>query len=266
MGPAIAGLLIKQVGIGECFLLNAISVIPVTLALIFMNKSELKPNAIVERERGQIREGLRYVASVPVLRTLLIMMGVIGTLQYNFQVILPLLAKETFGGDAGSFGLMGAILGVGMFAGAMSNAAFGRSSRKVLLGAGFTLGTMSLLISLAPSFWLACLLMIPLGAASMAFLANVNSTLQLNSADSMRGRVMAIYFVLFLGSTPIGAPIVGFVAESFSPRAALMLGACATLAGCLYGLRRLPALGDGGETTPDAERETATQEPALQSN
>lgn len=264
MGPALAGLLIQQVGIGECFLLNAVSVVPVTLALIFMNRSELDPTAIVERQQGQIREGLRYVRSVPVLKTLLIMMAVIGTLQYNFQVILPLLAKETFGGDAGDFGIMGAILGVGMFVGAMSNAAFGRSSRKVLLGAGFSLGTMGVLISAAPTFLVACLLMIPLGAASMAFLANVNSTLQLSSDDAMRGRVMALYFVLFLGSTPIGAPIVGFVAESFSPRAALLLGASATLAACLYGWVRLPRIGGSSPEPADEERETTTQEPAFQ--
>lgn len=266
MGPALAGLLIQQVGIGECFLVNAVSVVPVTLALIFMNRGELDPTGIVGRQRGQIREGLRYVRSIPVLKTLLIMMAVIGTLQYNFQVILPLLAKETFGGDAGDFGIMGAVLGVGMFIGAMSNAAFGRSSRRVLLGAGFTLGTMGVLIAAAPTFLIACLLMIPLGAASMAFLANVNSTLQLNSDDSMRGRVMAIYFVLFLGSTPIGAPIVGFVAESFSPRAALLLGASATLAACLYGWARLPQLGGSPRATAPPQSETTSQEPAFQSS
>lgn len=266
MGPALAGLLIQRVGIGECFLVNAFSFVPVTLALIFMDRSELDPTGIVGRQHGQIREGLRYVRSVPVLKTLLIMMAVIGTLQYNFQVILPLLAKETFGGDAGAFGLMGAILGVGMFLGAMSNAAFGRASRNVLLGAGFTLGAMSLLIAAAPTFVVACILMIPLGAASMAFLANVNSTLQLSSDDSMRGRVMAIYFVLFLGSTPIGAPIVGFVAETFSPRAALLLGASATLAACVYGFMKLPHLGTPRRPWGDEEAETATQEPALQSS
>lgn len=266
MGPALAGLLIQRVGIGECFLLNAISFVPVTLALIFMKRSELDPTGIVGRQRGQIREGLLYVRSVPILKTLLVMMAVIGTFQYNFQVILPLLARETFGGDAGAFGLMGAILGLGMFVGAMTNAAFGRASRKVLLGAGFTLGTMSLLIAAAPTFAIACLLMIPLGAASMAFLANVNSTLQLSSDDSMRGRVMAIYFVLFLGSTPIGAPIVGFVAESFSPRAALLLGATATLAASIYGLSRLPQLGPPSPGPGQEEGETVTQEPAFQSS
>ena len=268
IGPAVAGLLIAEVGIGECFLLNAASFIPITLALAFMNKDELNPTGLVEKQRGQIREGLRYAASVPVVRTLLVMMAVIGTLEYNFQVILPLFAKVTFGGDARTFGMLGAVLGVGMFTGALTNAAFGRSSRKLLLGAGFSLGALTLLLAIAPTLWLAAVLMVPLGAASMAFLATMNSTLQLTAADSMRGRIMAIYFVLFLGSTPVGAPIVGFVAETFSPRIALAVGAVATLSACLYGYLRLPPLEQGQDEGrhPEEPDETATREPALQSH
>ena len=239
IGPAVAGFMIYRVGIGECFLINAVSFVPVSVALMIMNRSELNPTERVEQKPGQIREGLRYVASVPVLRTLLIMMAVIGMLQYNFHVILPVLAKETFAGNAQTFGLLGAILGIGMFTGSLTNAAFGKPTRKLLLGAGFMLGTMTLLVAISPSLWLAAVLMIPLGASSMAFLATMNSTLQLNSSDEMRGRVMALYFVLFLGSTPIGAPIVGWVGEVFDPRAALALGGIATIAGCVYGLVRL---------------------------
>ncbi len=265
MGPAVAGFLIDGVGIGQCFLLNALSVIPVTLALVTMNQGELDPTGIVEQRKGQIRDGLSYVAGHAVLRPLLIMMAVIGTLQYNFQVVLPVFAKQTFGGDAKTFGLMGAVVGIGMFAGAMTSATFGRSSRAVLLGAGFSLGSMSLLLSLAPTLPVAMMLLVPLGAASMAFIATMNATLQLNAADAMRGRVMAIYFVLFLGSTPIGAPIVGWVAETFSPRAALALGAGATISACIYGFHRLPVLG-GDAVEGVAIREEASPEPALQSN
>lgn len=265
IGPAVAGLLIAEVGIGECFLVNAASFIPITIALTFMNKAQLNPTGQVARQRGQIREGLRYVASVPVVRTLLVMMAVIGTLEYNFQVILPLFARVTFEGDAKTFGMLGAVLGIGMFIGALTNAAFGRSSRKVLLGAGFSLGTLTLLLAIAPTLWLAALLMVPLGASSMAFLATMNSTLQLTSSDAMRGRVMAIYFVLFLGSTPVGAPIVGFVAETFSPRTALALGAVATICACAYGYRRLPPLeGPKDEAERSEASETAAAEPALQ--
>lgn len=265
MGPALAGFLIAGVGIGQCFLVNAASVVPVTLALMFMKRDELQPSGIVEKERGQIREGLRYAASVPVLRTLLIMMAVIGTLEYNFHVILPVFAKQTFDGDAKTFGLLGAVLGVGMFIGAMTNAAFGRSSRNRLLGAGFSLGVMTMLLAAAPNIVVAAILMIPLGASSMAFLATINSTLQLNASDAMRGRIMALYFVLFLGSTPIGAPIVGWVAETFSPRAALALGATATLLGCAYGFRRLPSLEAPEEAEARRGKEAGPEEPVLQS-
>lgn len=263
IGPAVAGLLIDQVGIGECFLLNAASFLPVTLALWTMNLGELRPSGRVASSRGQIREGLRYVASVPVLRTLLIVMAVVGTLQYNFQVILPLLARVTFDGGAKVLGLLGAMTGVGMFIGSLSNAAFGRSTRRFLLSAGISLGLMTLLVSVAPSLVLAALLLVPLGAASMAFLATMNSTLQLTSSDEMRGRVMALYFVLFLGSTPIGAPIVGWVAETFSPRAALALGGIATLSACLYGYLRLPQLGlSASGRIPSSPEDDLRREPA----
>lgn len=266
LGPATAGLLIDQVGIGQCFLLNAASFVPVTLALWTMKLAELRPSGLVERQKGQVREGLRYVASVPVLKTLLIMMAVVGTLQYNFQVILPLLARETFDGGAKVLGLLGAMTGVGMFIGSLSNAAFGRSTRRFLLGAGISLGTMTLLVSVAPSLLLAVVLLVPLGAASMAFLATMNSTLQLTASDDMRGRVMALYFVLFLGSTPIGAPIVGWVAEAFDPRAALALGGLATLGACLYGYLKLPQLGLGAGAGPrTAADDDLLREPAEES-
>ena len=234
-GPAIAGLLISFVGIGECFLVNVISFVPITVALLTMDRSALITGVPVERGPQQVREGLRYVATVPMLKTLLIIMAIVGTLQYNFQVILPLLAKETFHGGAATFGLLGAAIGVGMFAGSLTSAAFGRPSRKLLLLAGGSLGIFTLLVSVAPTLWLAALLLLPLGASSMAFLTTMNSTLQLTSSDQMRGRVMALYFVLFLGSTPIGAPIVGWVAETLSPRASFALGGLATLAACGYG-------------------------------
>lgn len=255
MGPAAAGFMIDGIGIGECFLVNAVSFIPITFALATMNRSELQPSNAVEQRRGQVREGLRYVRSVPVLTTLLVMMAVIGTLEYNWQVILPVLAEDTFAGDAKTLGVLGAVLGVGMFLGSLTNAAFGRPERRVLVGAGFALGVTTLLIAASPNVVVAGALMIPLGAASMAFLATMNSTLQLTASDEMRGRVMAIYFVLFLGSTPIGAPIVGWISEAFDPRAALAVGGIATIAGSIYGLVKLPPL-----MHDEARREAAAAE------
>ena len=253
IGPVVAGFLIEGVGIGQCFLLNALTFIPVTVALVRMDQNQLRLSGKVEGKPGQIREGLRYVLSVPTLKTVLGIMAFVGMLQYNFQVILPLLAKQTFSGGAATLGFLGAALGVGMFVGSITSAAVGRPTRKVLLTAGFALGSLTLLVAAAPTLWLAALLMIPLGAASMGFLATMNTTLQLNSSDAMRGRVMALYFVLVLGTTPIGAPIIGGVAETITPRAARAVGGITTLLSCTYGYLKLPVIGLGGHEELDVE-------------
>jgi MFS family permease len=242
MGPAIAGFLITWVGIGQCFLLNVISFVPIVFALVTMNPDELTRSMPIEQRRGQVLAGLRYVAQAPVLKTLLVIMAIVGTLQYNFQVILPVLARDTFDGNAADLGMLGAAIGIGMFIGSLTSATFGRPSHRLLLIAGASLGTFTLAVAAAPTQWAAMLLLVPLGASSMAFLATMNSTLQLTSSDEMRGRVMALYFVLFLGSTPIGAPIVGWVAEAFSPRASFALGGLATLVACAYGYLSLARL------------------------
>jgi MFS family permease len=262
LGPAVAGFMIAGVGIGPCFLVNAVSFLPIIAVLMFMRRGELMISGNVERSKGQVREGLRYALSVPVLRTLLTMMAIVGTLQYNFQVILPVLAKETFSGDARTLGLLGAVLGVGMFCGSIGTAAFGKSTRKTLVYSGFALGIVTLIVAVSPTLWIAAAVMIPLGAASMVFLTTMNSTLQLTSSDQMRGRVMAIYFVLFLGSTPIGAPIVGWVAETFNARASLALGGFATIAACFYGYYKLRAIGRTDQATiarMDEPSETALE-------
>ena len=240
IGPAVAGILIAGVGIGECFLVNTVSFVPVTIALLRMDRSALRPTEKVQGGPGQVREGLRYVLGQPVLRAILGIMAIVGTLQYNFVVVLPVLARDTFNGTATTFAALGAALGVGMFAGSMLSAAVGRPTRRVLLAAGFGLGAMSIALAAAPSVIAAALLLMPLGAASMAFLATMNATLQLNSSDAMRGRVMALYFVLFLGTTPIGAPVIGWIAETIDARAALAVGGVATLIACTYGGLRLP--------------------------
>ena len=238
-GPAIAGLLIAWVDVGPVFLINAFTYIPVTIALMAMRQDELLRMPRAQRARGQVRDGFRYAMSTPILRTVLTIMAVVGTLQYNFHILISLLAKDTFGGDATEFGLLGAVLGGGMLLGSLTSAAVGRNGRRLLVGAGTALGVCSLLVAAAPNIYIAGAVMIPLGAASMLFLTTMNSTLQLNSSDEMRGRVMALYFVLFLGSTPIGAPIIGWVAEAVDPRAALALGGTATLGTMIYAASKL---------------------------
>lgn len=259
LGPAIAGVLIAAVGIGPCFLINSVSFIPVTIALIFMNKEELEPLDRVQRDKGQVREGFRYVLSKPILRTLLTIIAVVGTLEYNFQVLLPVIAKQTFGGNAQTLGIIGAVMGVGMLAGSLGNAAFGKPSALVLTRAGLSLGFFTLLLAIAPNLFTACLVLIPLGMSSMAFLATLNASLQLNTSDEMRGRVMALYFVLFLGSTPIGAPIVGWLAEAFDPRVALAVGGLATIGASAWGARKLEGMPEP-KRSPEPLPATALQE------
>jgi MFS family permease len=242
LGPAVAGILIATIGTGPCFLINAVSFIPVLIALWAMRGSELNTTEPVARAKGQIREGLRYAASVPILRTLLLMMVVIGTLTYNFHVILPLLARFTFHGGAKTYGILSAFVGVGMLTGSLLSASRVHPTLRFLLISGFSLGFFIVVASLAPTFPLELVAMIPVGASSMAFVSTLNATLQLNSSDAMRGRVMALYFVVFLGSTPIGAPIVGWIAQQFNPRVALGLGGVATLVACAYGWSRLKSL------------------------
>lgn len=269
LGPALAGILIATIGIGPCFLINAASFVPVLIALWAMRGSELNTSEPVARARGQIRDGLRYVASVPILRTLLLMMAVIGTLTYNFHVILPLLARFTFHGGARTYGILSAFLGVGMLSGSLLSASRAHPRLRFLLVSGFSLGFFIVVASLVPSYPLELAAMVPLGASSMAFVSTLNATLQLNSSDDMRGRVMALYFVVFLGSTPIGAPIVGWIAQQFNPRVALGMGGMATLGSCAYAWSRLRSLWtsdqrtsqpQAGEHSPDASSEGLLEE------
>jgi MFS family permease len=257
LGPALAGILIAAIGIGPCFLINAASFVPVMVALWAMRASELNTSTPVARARGQIREGLRYVASVPILRTLLIMMTVVGTLTYNFHVILPLLARFTFHGGASVYGTMSAFLGMGMLIGSLLTASRVHPSVRFLVASGFSLGFFILVASVVPTYPLELASMVPLGASSMSFVATLNSTLQLNSSDDMRGRVMALYFVVFLGSTPIGAPIVGWIAQQFNPRVALGLGGVATIGSCIYAWSRLRSLWAPDEEVIDPRRVAA---------
>jgi MFS family permease len=260
LGPALAAILIATVDVGPCFLINAASFVPVLIALWAMRASELNTSERVARARGQIREGLRYAASVPILRTLLLMMTVVGTLTYNFHVILPLLARFTFHGGAKIYGVLSAFLGVGMLIGSLVSASRTKPTLRFLFGTGFSLGFFIVIASLVPTYPLELAAMVPLGASSMAFLATLNATLQLNSSDAMRGRVMALYFVVFLGSTPIGAPIIGWIAQQFNPRVALAVGGVATLGSCAYALSRLPSVWvpeEEGMTAPADARMTA---------
>jgi MFS family permease len=158
------------------------------------------------------------------------MMALVGTLSFNFQVLMPLLASQTWHGTATTYALLTAAMAIGSVAGALAAGARGRVSPRILVGAATGFGVLELLAAVAPSLPLQVLALVPLGAMTVTFSAGVNSTMQLAVAPAMRGRVMALYSLVFLGSTPIGAPLVGWLAELAGPRVGMALGACAALA------------------------------------
>ncbi len=253
VGPAVAGVLMILAssvrGLSWIFLVNAATFAAVLAALLLMHVDELHRPDRVPAGRGQVREGLRYAWGKWELRVPLLMMAVIGTLAFNFSVLLPLFSSDVFhrgtgSAGAGGYGLLLTVMGVGALAGSLGVASRRRPRYKLLMIVTFAFGALSLGIAVAPTFGVALALLVPMGAASVAFIALANTLIQLHSDGQMRGRVMALWAIVFLGSTPIGAPLAGLVAEHFGPRVALAMGAVATLLAASYGvwaLRRIRA-------------------------
>jgi len=246
IGPAAAGGIIALAGVGPCFAINALSFAAMFIALQRMDVSELRPSTPAQRAPRELRAALRYVSGTPGLWIPLGMMVLVGTLTFNFQVLLPLLASQTWHGTASTYALLTAAMAVGSVIGALASGARGRVSPRILVVAAAGFGVVELFAALAPSLPLQVLALIPLGAVSVTFSAGVNSTMQLAVTPAMRGRVMGLYSVVFLGSTPIGAPLVGWLAEIAGPRAGMALGGAAALtaaalATVAYRGKRLPS-------------------------
>jgi MFS family permease len=230
IGPALAGVIIATAGVAWCFVLNGLSFVAVILALRAMRPAELRPAPVVERGGRQLREGLRYAWGNGPVRLALVVTAIIGTLAFNYQVVLPLLAREEFGGNAATYGTMMAMIGVGSLAGALWVAHFGRASTRIMLHATLALGVALLAAALAPSIATELLVLPAVGLTSMVLLSMATAVCNEETAPELRGRVMALFSIAFLGSTPIGAPIVGWVSEVVGPRAGIGIGAVAALA------------------------------------
>ncbi|MGW7446606.1 MFS transporter [Kitasatospora sp. NPDC054795] len=243
VGPAVAGVLIATVGVGVCFLANAASFLAVLLALRLMRADRLAPTRPVERGRGQLTAGLRYVRATTGLWVPLAMMALIGTLAYEFQVVLPLLARTALHGGARTYGFLTSAMGLGSVAGGLAVAAYGETGVVPLIGAAAAFGAALTAAAAVPGIPATLVALGFVGVAGTVFLATGNTTLQLVSRPRFRGRVMALWSVTFLGSTPIGGPIVGLVSEHLGPRTGLGLGAATCLAATALGLltlRRIP--------------------------
>jgi MFS family permease len=261
IGPAAAGLLIAGVGSGWCFFINAISFVFVLAGLKAIHKDELTFTPRASQAKGQLVEGFRYVARRPILRNALIMMALVGCLTYEFQTTIPLIAGNTFHGNSATYGFLTACMGVGAVIGGLVAAGRqGRSPRRMVN----TLIAFSVALfaaTLAPSLWFEAVALMFCGAGMVTFLALGNTTLQLESAPEMRGRVMSLWSVSFLGTTPIGGPLVGFVAGNLGARYGLGIGAATALLVGIFGLRAIrhpsPSAaappGPGASVTNDAD-------------
>jgi len=229
IGPAIAGILISTVGIMLCFIINGITYAAVVIVLLMMNPKELLAAPPVKEAKGQIIKGFRYVYSSVVLMNTLIMLGIIGTLTYEFTVSLPLIAQFTFNGGAGAYAELTAALGLGSIIGGLFTASLKKTSNQTMVGAAFLFGLSIIVASFMPSLGLMMLAMLLVGAFSMVYATLATLTLQLESAPEMQGRVLALWSIAFLGSTTIGAPAIGWIGENIGPRWGLAVGGVAAL-------------------------------------
>jgi len=241
IGPAAAGLLIASVGTGVCFLVNAVSFVPVVLMLLRIDPTQLYGSPRAIRAKGQLREGLRYVRQTPELAIPLVMMGFAGMLTYEFAVSLPVLDHRVLHGGSAGYGFMTAAMGVGAVAGGLFTAARGRTGLRPLVVASTAFGVLILVAAVMPTMALELPVLALVGAGSVSFMSIGNSTLQLGAAPEMRGRVMALWFVAFQGSTPIGGPLIGAIVAAAGARVGLGVGGLTCLAvagaGVLAGTR-----------------------------
>jgi len=242
IGPAVAGLVIASVGTGWAFLVNGASFAAVLASLFLVRVSELHANARADRTPGGLTEGFRYVWSRPDLKAILVMLFLIGTFGLNFPIFISTMAVSVFHADARGYGLLSSIMAIGTLAGALLAAGRDRPPRfKALLIGAATFGLGCTLAAVAPGYWLFAGALIVIGAASLTFTNATNSLMQLSTEPAMRGRVMALRLGIALGGTPIGAPIVGWVADHPGPRWSLGVGAASGFAAAIvaiYTMRR----------------------------
>jgi MFS family permease len=225
LGPAVAGVMISAVGTGWAFLVNAASSVAVLAALAAMRPSELHPAPAIVRARGQLREGFRYVRGRADLVLTMILVFVIGTFGLNFQITTALIAKQVFNRSATGYGLLSTALAVGACVGAiMATMRNRRPSQMFLILAALAFSVLEIASGMMPSFATTALILVPTGLAMLTLTTAANSSVQLGVSPTMRGRVMALYLVCFMGGTPLGAPIVGWLAGTAGPRWGLVGG------------------------------------------
>ncbi|OQQ37388.1 MFS transporter [Prescottella equi] len=252
VGPAVAGVLITLIGTGPVFLVNSVSFVAVFASLLWMRVDELTRSAPAPRTKGQVREGFRYARGRPDLTVVLLTVFVVSTFGLNFSLTLAVLARNTFGKDADAFGLLSTMLAIGMLGGATLAAR--RATAPTVgrcLGAAVGFGVLETAIGLVPSYVAVIVLLVPTGALVLTFSTAAMSILQMSVPSEMRGRVMGMYMLAFLGGTPLGSPLLGWLADAFDPRAPLVIGGAVSLVAALAAagyVRRSATLGRAGNS------------------
>jgi MFS family permease len=228
IGPGVAGLLIHWIGTGPVFVINAVTFGAVVFSLTHMRASELRaqPRA---GGKGSVREGLAYVRHRPDILLILAIVGMVGTFGLNFQVTSALMARTVFDKGAGEFGILGSIMAIGSLSGALLAARREHPRLRLVIGATFAFGVFAGVAAVMPTYWSYAIALIPVGLSALTLMTAANATVQLSVEPEMRGRVMALYMAIFMGGTPIGSPIIGFVGQEFGARYTILLGSAVTL-------------------------------------
>jgi MFS family permease len=229
VGPAIAGVMIAHGGTPPVFFLNAASYLAVIYGLSKIRENELFPGRRVERAKGQLVAGLRYVKGRRDLLLPIVLVGVIGMVGLNFQITLALMARNEFHRDASTYGTLSALLAGGSLGGALLTARRGRPTQRVLVGSAVAFGVLETALGFMPNLLLFSILLVPTGFAVISFTSTALSTVQLGAGEEMRGRVLALFALVFVGGTPIGAPIIGWLGEHVGPRSTLVVGGLGSL-------------------------------------
>ncbi|MEU8589061.1 MFS transporter [Streptomyces sp. NPDC048664] len=224
VGPAVAGLLITGVGTGWAFLLNGLSFLAPLVGLLLMRSRELHVVERAPRGKGQLREGLTYVAGHPELIWPIVLVGFIGTFGFNFPVWLSAYADDVFHAGAGAYSLFNTLIALGSLTGALLAARRGTARLRLLIAAAAAFGVLEVAAAGAPSLWLFALLMVPIGIFGLTVNVTANTAVQMGTDPAMRGRVMALFMMVFMGGTPLGAPLVGWITDVYGARVGFALG------------------------------------------
>ncbi|QIY57108.1 MFS transporter [Streptomyces sp. RPA4-5] len=233
IGPAVAGVLITAFGSGWAFLLNGLSFIAPLTGLLMMRTAELHKAVRVPRSKGQLREGLRYVSGRPDLIWPIVLVGFIGTFGFNFPIWLTAFVHHVYHQGAGTYSLFNGLMAAGSLIGALLAARRASSRLRLVVGAAMLFGALEIAAALAPSFWIFAALLVLIGTVGLTINVTANSSIQMATDPAMRGRVMSLFMMVFVGGTPLGAPLVGWITDSFGPRIGFMAGGVVSLAAAL---------------------------------